>query len=220
MPMKISRSNQRNNGLTMLESMVVIFSLFILVAVLLPALGAAASKRKSIGCINHLGQIGMSFRVWAGDHRDKYPMGTSVTNGGVMELASLGNAGPIFQAMSNELSSPKILVCPADKSRLPLPNFNFRLTSKNLSYFVNVDASEANPQEILAGDDNLAIHGVRVKSGWLELSSNSPAVWTPARHGFRGNVALADGSVQAMNNSTLRHWFDSTNSAGITLAIP
>jgi prepilin-type processing-associated H-X9-DG protein len=209
----------------MLEAVIVIFSLFVLVAVLLPALGAAASKRKNIGYDNHLKQIGMSFRVWEGDHNDKYPVGISAANGGAMELATLGNAEPIFQAMSNELSSPKILVCPADKTGLPAPNFSFRLTSKNISYFVNVDASESNPQEIMAGDDNLAIHGVRVKSGWLELSSNNPAIWTPERHGFRGNVALADGSVIGLNNSSVKNywlnsWPGTSNAPTARLAIP
>jgi prepilin-type processing-associated H-X9-DG protein len=219
--MKTSCSRQRNRGLTMLEAVVVIFSLFILIALLLPALGAAASKRKTIGCINHLEQTGMSFRVWEGDHHDKYPMELSVTNGGAMEAVLGGNPAMVFQVMSNELSSPNILVCPADKTRWPVPNFSFRLTSRNISYFVSPDASESNPQALLAGDDNFAIHGVRVKSGLLELSSNNPAIWTPDRHGFRGNVALADGSVQAINNSNLKYyWLNSSNAPSTRLAIP
>ena len=162
----------------------------------------------------------MSFRVWEGDHNDKTPMELSVTNGGAMEAVLGGNPAMVFQVMSNELSTPKILVCPADKTRWPAPNFTFHLTSKNISYFVNVDARESNPQELLAGDDNLEIHGIRVKSGLLELSSNNPAIWTPDRHRFSGNVALADGSVQGMNNSTLRNWFASTNTAPTRLVIP
>ena len=204
----------------MLETLVVIFSLFVLLAVLLPALGAAASKRSSLGCVNHLSQTGLAFRTWEGDHNDKYPMGISATNGGAMEPAGLPNAEAIFQAMSNELTSPKTMVCPADRARLPVPSFKYTLTSKNISYFLNLNASESNSQDILLGDDNLAIHGLRVKSGLLELSSNNPAVWTPDRHKFYGNVALADGSVQALNNSTLRSWFSFTNVAPLRLAIP
>jgi prepilin-type processing-associated H-X9-DG protein len=218
--MKISCSKQRNRGLTMLEAVVVIFSLFILIALLLPALGAAASKRSSLGCSSQLKKIGLDFRVWEGDHNDKTPMEISVTNGGAMEAVLSGNPAMFFQVMSNQLGTPNILVCPADKTRWPVPNFSFRLTSKNISYFVNMNASEANPQALLAGDDNFAIHGTRVKSGLLELSSNNPAIWTPDRHGFCGNVAMADGSVQAVNNSTLRSWLATTNVAPIRLVIP
>jgi len=223
--MKLGVANRRNHALTMLETMVVIFSLFVLIAVLLPALGAAASKRSLLGCVNHLSQMGLAFRTWEGDNNDKYPMGISAANGGAMELAALGNVEAVLQAMSNTLSSPKILVCPADKNRWPAPNFSFPFTSRNISYFLNVDASEANPQEILAGDDNLAIHGLRVKSGLLELSSNNPAIWTPDRHGFRGNVMLADGSVQGVNNSSIRNywlssWLNATNAPPLRLAIP
>jgi prepilin-type processing-associated H-X9-DG protein len=218
--MKLRGVNQKKRGMTLVEAVVVIFSLFVVVAVLLPTMGAAASKRDKLSCVNHLKQMGLGFRVWAGDNNDKYPMGISGTNGGAMEFAALGNAEAIFQAMSNTLSSPKILVCPADKSRWPVPSFKYTLTWKNISYFLNVDASEANPQDFLAGDDNLEIHGARVKSGLLEISSNIPVAWFPGRHRFSGNVAMADGSVSAVNDSGLRNWFNSTNFTPMRVAIP
>jgi prepilin-type processing-associated H-X9-DG protein len=218
--MKTTCSNQRNHALTLLEAVVVMFCLFIMVAMLLPALGAAASKRSKIGCMKQLKEMGLGFRVWEGDNHDKYPMSVSATNGGAMELAARGNAEAIFQAMSNTLSNPKILVCPADKSRWPVPNFSFPLTSKNISYFINVNASEANPQDFLCGDDNFEVHGVRVKSGLLEISATNPVVWSHDRHGFSVNVALADGSVQGVNNLGLKDWLRSTNFPAMRLAIP
>ena len=149
----------------------------------------------------------------------KDAMSVSVTNEGAMEPADQGNAEAVFQVMSNELATPNILVCPADKSRWPAPSFSV-LTASNLSYFVNIDCTEANPEDIFAGDDDLEIHGVRVKSGLLVISSNKPVAWSADRHGFSGNVALADGSVQGMNDFMLTNWFGSTNQPPMRLAIP
>ena len=223
--MTLRVSNHQNHALTRPEVVAVIFSLFLLVIMLLPALGAAERKRSRVGCMNQLRQMGLGFRIWEGDHEDKYPMNLSATNSGAMEFAALGNAEAIFLTMSNQLSTPKILVCPADKGRWPAPTFSTPLTSSNISYFINPDSNEANPQEIMTGDDNLEIRGVRVKSGLLTISPNTPIAWSADRHRFSGNVALADGSCQGVSNSELTNYFlnsflSTTNAVGLRLAIP
>jgi hypothetical protein len=35
---------------------------------------AAKRKAMQLNCFNNLKQIGLSFRLWSGDHFDKYPM--------------------------------------------------------------------------------------------------------------------------------------------------
>jgi prepilin-type processing-associated H-X9-DG protein len=192
---------------------------------LLPALSAAERKRDKIGCVNQLKQMGSAFRIWEGDNRDKYPMGLAATNGGAMEFAALGNAEAIFQTMSNELSTPRILVCPADKGRWPALSFRSPLTSSNLSYFINPDSNEANPQDIMTGDDNLEIRRVRVRPGLLTLSANTPIAWSADRHGFSGNLGMADGSCQSatcsgLSNYLFNSFLSSTNAVSLRLAIP
>ncbi|HEX7569749.1 MAG TPA: type II secretion system protein, partial [Verrucomicrobiae bacterium] len=83
-----------------------------------------------------------------------------------------------------------------------------------------VDANPKDPQMLLSGDDNFAISGIPVKSGLLEISSNTPIAWTSARHKFAGNIGLADGSVQQVSNSELTNSLQPTGSATIRLAIP
>lgn len=223
--MNLRGSNRSNHALTRLEAIVVIFFLLLLVIMLLPALGAAERKRSKIGCTNHLKQMGLAFRIWEGDNRDKYPMSLSTTNGGAMEFAAQGNAEAIFQTMSNELSTPRILVCPADKGRWPALSSRSPLTSSNLSYFINPDSDEANPQTIMTGDDNLEIRWVRVKSGLLTISANTPIAWSADRHRFSGNVGMADGSCQSISNFGLTNYFlnsvlSTTNATSWRLAIP
>jgi len=91
--------------------------------------------------------------------------------------------GMAFMVMSNELSTPKVLFCPSDNVHTVnsgyATNFSYndlldiatpaagadpatsQYGEKNstegskISYFVNGDATEANPQDIMTGDDNI-----------------------------------------------------------------
>lgn len=132
-------------------------SLVILPAMLLPALSRAKGKAQSINCSNNMKQIGLSFRTWAIDNNDNFPFNVSTNKGGTLELCLLGsdgfdrNAAFHFQVMSNELSTPKILVCPADSKRQPAPDF-LSLQSANVSYQVRSgpNVSDTNPDQVLA----------------------------------------------------------------------
>lgn len=189
-------------------------------ALLLPALYRAKARSKRIWCVNYLSQIGLSTRVWEGDHKDLYPMQVAGTNGGTMDFITGPNAFRHFQVMSNELSTPYILICPAesDLNRFRATNFA-QLSNSNISYFVGLDANETNPQLILAGDRNLT-NGTLTKNGILELTTNAPAGWTAELHREVGNVALADGSVQQVRVMGLRTMIENTGIATNRLQMP
>ncbi len=89
-----------------------------------------------------------------------------------------------------------------------------------MSYFLSLDASGAYPQMILAGDDNLAVNGVRVQPGILNLWTNASVAWTKERHGGAGNIALSDGSVQTTTASALQSALANTGTATNRLVIP
>jgi type II secretory pathway pseudopilin PulG len=209
--------------MTLIEVLVVVFLIALLAALLLPALATAKRKSSHIGCVNLLKQTGLAFRIWEGDNGDKYPMQVSVANGGAMELALAGDVAGIFRVMSNELSTPKVLICPQDTEHFFATNFSTDFNNSKVSYFIGLDATENFPQMILAGDDNLAVGGKSVQPGILNLATNVPATWTAARHKFVGNIVLTDGSVQqttsnglnaALANSTV------TNLPVVRLVIP
>jgi hypothetical protein len=179
-----------------------------------------------------LKQIGIAYQLWEGDHDDKYPAAISTTNGGAMEPLARGNVAAEFLVMSNELSTPKILWCPADTLRIWATNF-YALNNSNVSYFVGLDAEARKPQVLLSGDDNFAIGGIPVKSGLLALSTNIPIAWssgrhnaynshfwTPARDRFAGNIGLADGSAQQVTTDGLQQALQQTGVATNRLAIP
>ncbi len=187
-------------------------------------------KATRIACVNNLKQIGIAYRLWEGDHGDKYPMAVSVANGGSMELIAAGNVAACFQVMSNEVNTPKILLCPEDTRRVLATNWS-TLNNSNISYFVGLDAVESKSQMFLSGDDNFTISGIPVKSGLLELLTNTPVGWSSGRHvspnshfwtpdKYIGNIGLADGSVQQLTTDGLRQALQQTGVATNQLAIP
>jgi prepilin-type processing-associated H-X9-DG protein len=192
---------------------------FISAFVVYPAMLRSAERSKRIGCTCNLKQIGLSFRTWSLDCGDAYPMRVSVTNGGTMETISSGLAFYHFQAMSNELASPRVLVCPADQFRKPATNFA-NLKNRNLSYFVGADAADTNPNMFLSGDDNLLVNGAPARPGLLILSTNSPIAWSQRRHGGQGNVALADGSVQQFSPERLTEALRNTGAVTNRILMP
>lgn len=173
-----------------------------------------------MGCINGLRQVDLAYRIWTGDNEDKYPMEVSTNIGGAMELAAKGNAAAVFQVMSNELSTPKVLLCPNDPHVLAATNFGPGFASKNISYFVGLISYTNSPVAFLSGDDNFQVGGVPVKSGVLEISSNTAVKWTIERHGHAGYVGLADGSVEMVSDYDLPKLIQQTGLATNRLAIP
>lgn len=216
--MKTRCASNQTRGFTKVELLVVIGVLALLAAMVFPALNAAKANAQRINCINHLKQIGIAFRVWEGDHYDKYPMEVYATNQAMMKLVGSGNAHLLWRTISclqstNEyyLRTPEYLHCPADTTRMATTNF-MDFSDANISYFFSLDAAEAYPQTILTGDDNLTVDGVRVKAGILNLGTNSTVAWTKERHRFNGNIGLADGSVMQVTIAGLnRAIADSTN---------
>jgi len=100
-----------------------------------------------IQCINHMKQMGLAAHIWANDHKETFP--------------------PDFVTMSNELSTPKILVCPSDTSRHEAKDFS-SYTDANCSY------------EFLAPG-----------------TPNNDGSRVMFRCPVHGNTTLSDGSVQS-----------------------
>jgi hypothetical protein len=216
--MKTSCSNRRNDALTLMEVAVTVVVITLLAVVLLPALNRAKVRAQRISCVSNLKQFGLAFRIWSGDNTNLYPMSLSTNFGGTKEYLITGETFRHFQVMSNELSTPVILVCPSDR-RQPAKDFAFGFGNVNLSYFVGVDATESNPQTLLSGDYNIT-GGTKLPSGLLELTTHQPGEWSSGLHYLVGNIALADGSVQQVSTAGLQQALQNTGLATNRLAMP
>jgi hypothetical protein len=127
--------------------------IYLCAVVLLVAVGCKKSEEghaderyvQQVTCVNNLKQIGLGFRIWSGDHRDKNPFEVSTNAGGVMELVTAKdelrqNGYLIFQCMSNELTVPLLAVCPQDKSKAPAKDWA-SLTESNVSYIFSTTSN-------------------------------------------------------------------------------
>ena len=216
--MKPVSSSGRYRAVTLIEVVVVIAVVVVLVGLVLPALAPAKRKTKRLGCTNCLKQVGLAFRIFENDNDDTFPMGVSTNKGGTMEYLTTGQPFYHFRVMSNELSTPKVLVCPTDSRK---PAFSFSVLSNvNLSYFVGFVTNSVNPQAVLGGDRNLMTNGVPIRGGLFVLTTNETVGWTAAIHQNSGNILLGDGSVQQTTSSRLLDLLRESGMATNRLAIP
>ncbi len=126
-------------------------------AMALPALAKAKEKSKSVQCVNNLRQIGLALRIWAGDHDDRFPFQVEdQAKGGTKAFCDLDSEGydrasyRHFQAMANELSTTRILVCPDDESKQPADAF-VDLSPETVTYQLRTgpQISDSNPLEVV-----------------------------------------------------------------------
>lgn len=213
---------QRSRAFTVFDMVVTIGLFLIIAAMILPMMTVKHCACQHINCVSNLKQVNLALRIWEGDNINAYPMQVSTNLGGAKEWIEAGDVAECFRVVSNELSTTRILICPADKQVIePTNGFGNGFCNQNISYFLGVNVTnEDNPAMLLDGDDNLAIAGTAVKPGVLDLSTNATVTWTKARHKHVGNIGFADGSVWEVNSSGLQQNLIQSGAATNQLAIP
>jgi hypothetical protein len=222
--MKPSGASIRKRGFTKWELLIVVALLGALAALLLPVLAIRKAKAKRISCVCNLKQIGLALRMWSNECGEKFPWQVTTNRGGSSEWIGANDAYRHFRVVSNELSSPKVLVCSSDSARSRAARWEDVTSNRRLSYFVGLDADETRPQTILSGDRNLATNG-RPANALLRLTAAVPVEWTEEIHQHQGNIGLGDGSVQqltpaGMNKQIEAAMASETNRTAIRLLIP
>lgn len=195
------------------EVISVLAVLSLLGLLLFNALQNAKRKTARLSCISNIKVVGTSFRIWANEHGNLYPMETTADAGGARESILAGQVWKVFQVMSNELFWATTIRCPEDEPR-STGNWT-SLGNSNVSYFVGIDANDVRPNLLLAGDRNISM-GDRLLTGISSLGTDPTVNWTrDLQHRGNGNVGLADGSVAMLSTDSLHQFLvrsgDSTN---------
>jgi type II secretory pathway pseudopilin PulG len=217
--MKLNPQPRLARAFTLKELVIVIVLVLMLgltVTYFAVKLDRSAKKSARIKCAGNLKQIGLGFRVFANDNDDKFPF--LVTNS--LAFGNVTQAWLHFQAMSNEMGSAKILVCPSDRGRWSKMMSDFgmgatanatslsTMSNHAVSFTVGLEADETQPNAILSSDQHLATNRFNLDGRLFLAHTNGPAAsWTLAQHEGAGNYALSDGSVQQGTSSTLASQF-------------
>ena len=218
-----NHSASEKTAFTRLELVMVLATTGLLAGLALPLLGSTKSRSDQVSCLSNLRQIGHAFHLWANDHGDKNPWWTAIRDGG--SYVSPGETlppgwlrnNPYFQMafVSNELHTPKILVCPADPKKIiatTFIDFYFRPTYENnaVSYFIGLHSFFASPHSILSGDRNFRFDslnaGCSAGVGLVQTLNfpNTSTEWSNAIHGLTGNLLFTDGAVEQVSSTGLR----------------
>ena len=221
-----TQSSKHGQAFTLIELLVVIAIIAILAALLLPALAKAKERSRRASCANNLKQVGLAFKTFALDNDGRYPVAIPVADGG-LSSAEKQDAWRHFYALSNQLESPKILMCPSDsRNTQQAQDWSGRSDSlysppgfgdSAVSYLAGLDCTEDKPMSILSGDYNMTMYP-RVCGTWnirayaiCNQAYNATAwaalAWTNNCHGEGfGHLLLADGSVQALTTGSLKEF--------------
>ena len=214
MNMSVPKPESKNRvAFTRVELLAVLAVLLLLAGIVLPSLAGHKPRSQRVTCFNNLRTIGFGWRMWAGDHDDLPPWITRTNVGGTM-----ANPNPYihFLVASNELVTPKMLVCPSDTQTRQMARdwreFNTGPFRGNaMSYAVGTDANFSQPRLILGLDRHC--DGARVTSCGsaqiapvlaLEGLANPNLRWNTTNiHAGTGNLLFSDGTVRETTSPTL-----------------
>ncbi len=210
MPPRSHRRRRRRAAFTLPELAIVLVVILILALLGIPALARQRAKSSRVQCVNNLKNIGLGLRIFSTSTSETdRPWQASTNEGGSKEfLQDSSLAWRHFQAMSNELSTPRIARCPNDLTGFQPATWRDATNNSAFSYFFGLDASEEDPNTLQGGDSNLELNGQRLRATLVTLQTNANVQFDNSRHANppsgAGNILFGDGSVRQVTSAGLR----------------
>jgi prepilin-type N-terminal cleavage/methylation domain-containing protein len=209
---------------TLPELLIVLVIVVVLVGMIIPTPLHHPQSGYRIKCVNNLKNVGLAFRIYSNDNNNRLPwqIPDPKDSKGATRVRYSDDPTTYILAVTNELVTPLIVKCAADK-RNAVTNWT-QFTRTNLSYFISPDASETYPQSFLAGDRNITNKNGRLPAGLHHIPTTDVAAigWDETIHKNCGNACMGDGSVQQLSSARLRDQLRNTSQTNksIQLSIP
>jgi type II secretory pathway pseudopilin PulG len=194
-----------DHALTLIEVVIVLTVLTIAAILFLPALARMKAKPSRVKCVNNLKNVSLAYRIFATDNNDRFPFEIPGKDGGTREFTN--DLVLQIRALSNELATPNIVVCPT-RTIPQIRSISWTaLKSSNISYYINLSASESQTTNgILAGDAGFKLNGQIPTDHPVHISSSDQIAYPPdfhENHNPNANLAPTDGSVSQIGPNEL-----------------
>jgi type II secretory pathway pseudopilin PulG len=213
-------------GFTRIELLVVLATLCLITTLALPLLANNRERSLRVLCVNNLRLAGQAMHQWSTEQSGRMPWRTPWCEGGTFPASCSGsppawvsgglNNNLWFQWawLSNELQSPKILLCPSDISKRSANTWsgspdggflhpNYR--NGSVSYFIGLDVFPESRSSLLAGDRNV-IFDLPNQSCSSRITVTQGLGFGPAAgigagmHVAEGNFLFTDGRVDELSS--------------------
>jgi prepilin-type N-terminal cleavage/methylation domain-containing protein len=185
-------------GFTLVELLLVIGVVAILLA-LIPCWIPRKSKHRAnqISCRSNLKHVALGFQI-AKQDSDMFPVMLATKE----QSLRTTDVAIFFRALSNELATPRVLVCRANGQQ-PAVSFD-QLSANNLSFFFNVSApmTTNDSASLLYGDRHVT--GGRKIGKLLIIQADDKVAWAAKPHREAGNAAFTDGSAHITSSRELQ----------------
>ena len=206
--------------MSLFELVCVIGIACVLAALALSAMARSHATLWRTRCVSSLKYISLAYRIFETDNNDLFPFQIPIKDGGSLELSN--NIVAQFQILSNELSTPKMLICPTRTIQQTAATNWATLQRSNISYYLSLTASASQTNSILTGDAGFTVNGALSANRIVVLSATDKIVYPNRFHGKAdvANLCRVDGSVQEFGSKAFPAMLKSTPYATNLLVMP
>ena len=177
--MNVSSRTKIGRAFTLVELLVVLASIAILVALLLPALSRAKESARATACLGNLHQVGVALQIYVSDNNNKMPFMRDVVPDPA--VVATNTFPTIDKVLATPLGNKNVLHCPSDLAHI------FEITGSSYGWNSLVNGQDADHLKMFTYQfDSHQVHLVFDKESFHKARGADKSV----------NYLYADGHIK------------------------